>query len=134
DLLLGTGTVSGSSNLSIGSHAGTSPTLIWPGSGGTDHLFAKIDAGGALAADETKGAIAAAQAVTVSGPHVFPPTFVDDSGTGFSTTGTGWSSNYSGGYNSEVRKTAAAGTGANTATWQLAGLAPGNYQVQVTWT
>jgi fibro-slime domain-containing protein/RHS repeat-associated protein len=134
DLLLGTETVSGSANLSVGSHAGNSPNLIWPGSGGSYHLFAKIDAAGAITeGDETNNVIAATQIVTVSGPLIFPPTFDDDSSSGFSTTGSGWTVNSTSGYNGSYHKTSAAGTGANTATWQLTGLAAGNYQVQVTW-
>ncbi len=140
DLLLGTEALAPSA-LAAGTHAGTSPALTLPIIGGAYHLFAVIDAAGAIhESDETNNIISATQPLTVSGPPVFPPTVVDDSGSGFSTTGTGWTAGGTGGYGGQVQTTGGGpgpgtgGTGANTATWQLTGLAPGDYQVAVTWT
>ncbi len=57
---------------------------------------------------------------------------IDNGQAGFSETGTGWTHYTGTGYNNTVDY-AAAGTGANTATWQLAGLASASYDVQMTW-
>ncbi len=58
---------------------------------------------------------------------------IDNGQAGFSEAGTGWTHYTGAGYNNNLDY-AAAGTGANTATWQFTGLAPGTYDAQVTWT
>jgi hypothetical protein len=60
-----------------------------------------------------------------------PTHIVDDSGTGFATTGT-WTSVAGSGYGGESQ-TALAGTGSTTATWSFV-VAPGTYRVSATWT
>jgi hypothetical protein len=59
---------------------------------------------------------------------------IDNGQAGYSETGSGWSSfNDPNAYNGNERY-AAAGSGANTATWQATGLAAGTYNVEVDWT
>src|SRR5262249_35240884 len=125
DILLGSETLSAASDKSLGSHAGVSPALLFP-VGGTYTLFAKVDGGGAIfETDESNNAAPAPQLVVVTGPVIF-----DNGQPGYSEGGTGWT-DWSGGYGGGFRYNAA-GTGTNTATWQATGLAPGNYDVQVT--
>lgn len=134
DLLLGSETLTAPTDLSVGTHAGTSPALRLPATGGTYYLFARIDAAGAVPeADETNDVVGP-WALAVSGPAAFTPRFVDDSGAGFSLSGPGWSTVGSAGYGGQLRKTGSGGNGSNSATWSLAGLAPGDYEVAVTWT
>jgi hypothetical protein len=58
---------------------------------------------------------------------------IDNGQAGFSESGSGWTHYTGAGYNNIVDY-AAAGTGGNTASWQLTGLASGTYDAQVTWT
>ncbi len=58
---------------------------------------------------------------------------IDNGQAGFTETGSGWTQ-YTGAGNGNTVDYAAAGTGLNTATWQLVGLAVGTYDVQQTWT
>src|SRR5262249_37698950 len=57
--------------------------------------------------------------------------FLDNGDAGFSTTGPGWSTATGGGYLNDIHY-AAAGSGANTATWAFT-VYPGIYQVSATW-
>jgi len=59
------------------------------------------------------------------------PIIVDNGSPGYAETGTGWT-NYGLGYNGTSRYHAP-GTGADTASWQIANLSAGNYAVNVTW-
>ena len=62
------------------------------------------------------------------------PRVIDNGQVGYSETGTGWLSfTDPNAYNGNERYVAA-GTGANTATWQATGLAAGTYDVEMTWT
>jgi hypothetical protein len=70
--------------------------------------------------------IAAAPATVTSLPLI-----VDDGTPSYTETGPGWQT-YPLGYGGELRYVSA-GTGASTATWQVTGLATGDYIVQGTW-
>ena len=62
------------------------------------------------------------------------PRVIDNGQFGYSETGSGWNSfTDPNAYNGNERYVAA-GTGANTATWQATGLAAGTYDVEMTWT
>jgi hypothetical protein len=125
-VLLGTETISAAGDLAIGSHSGTSPSLVL-NNGGTYYLFAQLDSGNAiLETDETNNVTMAAQPVVVTAPVI-----VDDGTAGYSETGSGWAS-WAAGYNGNLRYHAA-GTGADTATWQATGLPAGYYTIQATW-
>jgi uncharacterized protein (DUF1800 family) len=71
---------------------------------------------------------------TVAGTAFARPSvrMVTSSDTGFQTTGQWLAAPRVGGTGSV--QVASSGTGANTATWTFSGLAPGQYQVAVTWT
>ena len=58
---------------------------------------------------------------------------VDNGQAGFTQSGPGWTPYTGTGYNNNLDY-AAAGTGTNTATWQVGSLAAGSYDVQMTWT
>jgi hypothetical protein len=61
-------------------------------------------------------------------------TVIDNGQPGYSETGSGWASfSDPNAYNGNERY-AAPGTGANTATWQVTGLAAGAYNAEMTWT
>jgi hypothetical protein len=91
-------------------------------SSGTLKVVLTDNANGYVIADAFRAAVA-----TATG------TIIDNGQSGFTETGTGWTHYTGAGYNNTVDY-AAAGTGANTATWQFAGLASGTYDAQVTWT
>jgi hypothetical protein len=123
----GTETVSGSGNLSVGSHSGTSPSLQFSGMGNY-YLFALLNSTNAFAeTDSTNNLSPASSAMTVMGSVI-----IDNGQAGYSETGSGWGENDSLGYNGNYRYHAVA-SGADTAQWQLTGLSAGNYDVQVTW-
>ncbi|HZT83019.1 MAG TPA: hypothetical protein VFA26_22505, partial [Gemmataceae bacterium] len=63
---------------------------------------------------------------------VVTSTIIDNGQAGFSETGSGWTHYTGTGYGNNLDY-AAAGSGANTATWQLTGLASGTYDAQMTW-
>ncbi|MCI0459041.1 MAG: S8 family serine peptidase [Gemmataceae bacterium] len=126
DILLGSETISSAADRAQGSHSGTSPGLLLP-SGGTFYLFARLDANNDLfETNEGNNTAQAAQPVVVTGPVI-----LDNGGAGYSETGSGWVS-WAAGYNSSLRFHAA-GTGSNTASWQVSGLPTGYYLVQATW-
>jgi subtilisin family serine protease len=126
DVLLGTETISAAADKSIGTHSGASPALQI-GLGGVYYLFAKIDSGSAiLETNENNNVAQAPQTISVVGPVI-----VDNSQAGYSETGSGWL-NWGLGYGGSLHYHAA-GSGANTATWQATGLSPGLYQIQATW-
>src|SRR5262249_25414735 len=126
DVLLGTETISNAADKSVGSHAGTSPALSFS-SGGTYYLFAKVDNGNtASETDESNNVAQAPAQVVGSGPVI-----VDNGAPGYAETGSGWLG-WPTGYNGSVRYHNA-GSGADTASWQLGGLAAGDYTVQSTW-
>ena len=58
---------------------------------------------------------------------------VDNGQAGFTESGSGWTPYTGAGFNNNLDY-AAAGTGTNTATWQVGSLAAGSYDVQMTWT
>lgn len=126
DVLLGSETISGSDRLA-GTHAGTSPALQLS-SFGSYNVFARLDSGDALLEiDESNNNLLAAAPVAVVGAVI-----VDNLDPGYQEVGGGWSGvGASGGYNGTYRY-AWAGSG-SAATWQLTGLAAGNYKVQTTW-
>jgi PKD domain/G8 domain len=59
------------------------------------------------------------------------PVILDNSGSGFSKTGTGWTGSSAGYLGGLVTNSSA--PGAVSATWQTSGLFPGSYLVQATW-
>jgi hypothetical protein len=125
-ILLGTETISAAADMTVGVHAGVSPSLSIP-TAGTYYLFAVVDAThSVLETDETNDVAQAPQPIVVVAPII-----VANGQTGYSETGSGWVS-YPVGYNGTLRFHAA-GSGANAAVWQATGLAPGSYTIQVTW-
>jgi hypothetical protein len=125
--LLGSETISAAGGKSVGSHAGTSPTFA-PLPAGTYYLLAKLDSGDAFVeTDETNNVAAAPQPLVVMGPQI-----VDNGAGGYSETGA-WTTETVPSYGGNERYTTSNGAGQNTATWQVAGLATGFYQVQATW-
>jgi subtilisin family serine protease len=125
DVLLGTETLSASSDLAVGTHTGTSPGLQFTTTG-TYNLYAMVDGGNAIVEiDETNNVAQAPQQVVVTGAII-----LDNGQPGYSETGS-WT-DYSPGYGGGLRY-AAAGNGSSTATWQTTGLAAGTYLVQATW-
>src|SRR5262249_34911598 len=126
DMLIGSETLSSVADRAVGTHAGTSPALQIP-AGGTFRLLAKVDGMGSIfETNENNNVAQAPQVIVMTGPGV-----VDNSQAGYTEAGSGWLS-WSGGYAGDLRYHHA-GTGANTATWQASGLAPGYYLVQATW-
>src|SRR5262249_54836179 len=126
DVLIGTETISAAADKTIGIHNGTSPNLQIT-TGGVYYLFAKIDSAAAiLEINESNNVAQAPQTVSVAGPVI-----VDNSQSGYTESGSGWL-DWGAGYGGSLRYHAA-GTGANTATWQATGLGSGYYQVQATW-
>ncbi|WP_406696275.1 hypothetical protein V5E97_35330 [Singulisphaera sp. Ch08] len=71
-----------------------------------------------------------ADAVRIGEPTTFAPIIGDDGQAGYNQSGP-WSS-FAGGYGGTARYVGP-GTGSSVATWQQTGLAPGSYEVQVTW-
>ena len=125
-VLLGTETINAAADLAVGSHAGTSPSLIFNNSG-TYYLFAQLDStNNILETDKSNNITMAPQAVLVTAPVI-----VDNGQPGYAETGTGWA-DWAAGYNGSLRYHAA-GTGADTASWQASGLPAGYYNVQATW-
>jgi hypothetical protein len=128
--LLGSETLSATADLAVGDHSGTSPSLQLP-NGGTYYLVARLTADSSWAesdaAKDTNDVAVAPQPVQVSGPVI-----VDNGTAGYSETGT-WFTESVPSYGGTERYAASSGSGQNTATWQVAGLPAGLYQVQVTW-
>jgi hypothetical protein len=75
-----------------------------------------------------------ADAVRIA-PTLSAPTSVDNDDPGYSTTGAWTTVSNRGGVNNDYQFAAPSGTGSSTAnaTWSTTGLAPGAYNVQVTW-
>src|SRR2546425_678301 len=70
DVLLATETITSAADKSIGSHAGTSPSLQIT-TGGTKYLFANVDAANAiLETNETNNVTQAPQGMVVTGPLI----------------------------------------------------------------
>ncbi len=114
-------------DLAAGTHSGTSPGLQIS-SGGTYYLFAKLDSTNVIyETDETNNVAQAPNPVVVSGPVI-----LDNGQSGYTESGPNWTDYTGEGYNNNEGY-APAGTGANTATWELTGLAAGGYEVQMTW-
>jgi hypothetical protein len=108
-----------------GTYSGSSPTLQFSVAGNY-YVLARLDDGGAIAeTNEGNNLAQSAQPVAVSGV-----TILDNGQPGYADAG-GWL-DYAPGYGGGLRY-AAAGTGSATATWQLSGLAAGNYLIQATW-
>src|SRR5262249_39652911 len=127
DVLLGTETINTAADKTLGTHSGTSPALQFT-SGGTYRLFAQLDSGAwVFETNENNNVLMAGQPIVVNGPAV-----VDNAQPAYSETGTGWQ-DWGAGYGGGLRYHAA-GTGANTANWQVGGLAAGYYEIQATWT
>jgi hypothetical protein len=124
---LGTETLSAAADLAVGNHTGQSPAFQIP-SGGTYYLFAKLMAD----ASWIESNVANNLAVTALPVQVLGPVIVDNGDPGYSETGT-WTTESVPSYNGTERYATSGGTGQNTATWQVSGLASGQYQVQVTW-
>jgi hypothetical protein len=128
--LLGSETLSAAADLAVGNHARVSPMLQLP-SGGTYYLVAKLIADPSWAesdsGNDTNDVAVAAQPVQVSGPMI-----VDNGTAGYSETGT-WATESVPAYGGTERYATSSGTGQNTATWLVTGLASGFYQLQVSW-
>lgn len=127
DVFLGSESITSAAGKTMGIHGGTSPAVQIV-TGGTFHLFAKVDSGsGIYETDETNNVVVSAQTVLVTGPII-----VDNSQSAYSETGTGWTNWTANGYGGSLHYHAA-GTGANTAIWQAPGIASGYYRIQATW-
>jgi plastocyanin len=125
-VLLGTETITAPADKTVGLHSGNSPSFQFSAPG-TYYFFAQLDSTHAFPeTSQTDKVIEAPSSVTVSGA-----TLVANGQTGYSQTGTGWTTFTGAGYNNHLSY-APAGSGSNTATWQT-GLTAGNYDVQMTW-
>ncbi|HEV3084420.1 MAG TPA: hypothetical protein VGY66_31950, partial [Gemmataceae bacterium] len=128
--LVGSETLTAAADLAVGNHSASSPALQML-TGGTYYLLAALtsDPGWAEsdAGNETNNVTVAPQQLKVSGPMI-----VDNGTSGYSETGT-WTTETVNAYGGSERYATSSGTGQNTATWQVTGLAAGRYQVQVTW-
>jgi len=82
---------------------------------------------GALSGNSTLDLGAYSGAALISGPVI-----VDNGGAGYSETGA-WTTETVPAYGGNERYATSSGSGQNTATWQVQGLAAGAYQVQVSW-
>jgi ELWxxDGT repeat protein len=128
--LLGTETVSAAADLTAGNHAGTSPPLRL-GLPGTYYLLAHLSTTNFIesdAAGDSNDVAVAPSPVTVTGAA-----FVDNGGPGYSETGSWQTYASNTAYGGTERYASSAGSGNNTATWQVSGLAAGSYVVQVAW-
>src|SRR5262249_52046660 len=129
--LLGKETISAAGDLAVGNHSGASPSFQFQ-NGGTYYFFAQLNADNSFnesdMANDTNDLAKAPQAVLVSGPII-----VDNNDAGYSETGGPWFTESEPSYNGTERYAASSGDGSSTATWQVANLAAGNYQVLVTW-
>jgi subtilisin family serine protease len=125
DILLGTETISASTDGALGKHSGASPAFQFT-SGGPYYLFARVDAGDAiLEVNENNNVTQAPQPVAVAGPQI-----IDDGDFGFATAGT-WITHAETAYQGDIHYSAA-GSGADTATWTFT-VTPGRYRVSATW-
>jgi hypothetical protein len=119
ELILGAG-------LTPGMHAGVSPNL-YVDANGPLYLYAKLDSGNVVTETNKANNVAVApQVATATGPVI-----VVNGRWGYHETGSGWFT-VAGGYSGKVREHDA-GTGADTATWQVTGLTSGQYTVQAFW-
>src|SRR5262249_12226482 len=126
DVLLTTETISAAGDKAVSVHSGVSPGVSLA-TAGTYYLFARVDSTDAvLETDETNNLTQSSRVVVVTVPRV-----IDNGQPGYTEAGSGWT-DYAAGYNGGLRFHAPGG-GANTAAWQVSGLAPGYYTVQATW-
>jgi subtilisin family serine protease len=139
DVVMGSETISNAADKSVGLHSGNSPSFSIS-TPGTYYLFAKLDAGGAVAeTDETNNVAQAPRALVVSGSPGGSGAIIDDGDPGYSDLGGGWVINdLPGGYLADHRSHAA-GVGGAVAGWTFdssissAALPPTSYKVYVTW-
>jgi hypothetical protein len=125
-VLIGSETISAGTDKTVGLHTGVSPTLQIT-AGGTYYVFAMVNSSNTvLETDPTNDVTQAPQALVVTVPVI-----VDNGQPGYSETGSGWT-DWAAGYNGGLRFHAP-GSGADTASWQVTGLASGYYTVQATW-
>jgi hypothetical protein len=126
---LGSETISAASDLAVGNHSGTSPAFQIT-SNGSYYQFARLNATNDFlesdGSNDTNDLAVSAQATVVSGPI-----FVVNSQPGYSETGTWHTETNAGDYGGTDRW--ALTSGSNTATWQVTGLAAGQYTVQLNW-
>jgi ABC-type polysaccharide/polyol phosphate transport system ATPase subunit len=127
DLLLGTEAITAAEAKTPGLHSGLSPELRI-GRPGRQYVGAVLEAG-LPEAPGTSRILVSAQAVEVTG---LTDLVIDNGEPGYSDSGPGWQGWSGPSYGDSVRF-CAAGTGANSAMWQVAGLLPGVYEVQLSW-
>jgi hypothetical protein len=129
DILIGQETITAAADKTVGTHTGTSPALRI-GRPGYQYIIAVLDSGNNVAeTDETNNTIVSSQTVNVTGSTDL---IIDDLQAGFSETGSGWKVWSGGGYNGE-QSYHEAGTGTNTAVYQVTSLPTADYTVQATW-
>jgi subtilisin family serine protease len=129
NILIGSETINTASGKTPGLHTGTSPNLTINLTG-VQHIIAVLDPDNSVVeTDKTNNNFVTPGTINVTGTT---NVVVDNSDPGYSEVGT-WN-NWANGpaYNGSLRWHPA-GTGSNTATWQLSGLTAGTYQVQATW-
>jgi len=129
--LLATETLSAAADLALGTHSGPSPALQVP-NGGAYFLFAVMTADPCWAesdyASDSNNVAATAASVLGTGAII-----VDNGAPGYSLKGT-WMTESVPSYGGTENYAASSAKGkAKTATWAVTGLAPGQYQVLVTW-
>jgi hypothetical protein len=122
-VLLGTETISAPS-LAVGTYSGPSPSFQFT-LAGTYYLYAELNSTfGFAQTSDANNVMALASPVTVSG------VVIDNSGPGFSTTGSGWLPYFQSGYDGSLVYTL--GNTGSTASWTTS-LAPGTYNVGMSW-
>jgi hypothetical protein len=130
-VLLGTETISAAADMTVGTHAGTSPALQFTVAG-TYYLFARLnDSNTLVETDATNNVAQAPQSVTVTGQVT---QVVDNGSPGYSEgSGSQWSTQQNLGYGGTLRYSRPGGNSGSSATWQFTGLAAGSYVIEATW-
>ncbi len=130
DLFLGGEVISREDDKSLGAHAGPGPELR-VGRPGSYHIAAVLDPGHSIARTSESGRVAVSPQPTVFAGAL--DVVLDNGRPGYSESGGGWQTEAPpGSYGGDLRL-CPAGSGVDRATWQLTGLEPGWYEVQVSW-
>ncbi len=126
-LLIGTETVTSPDEKTLGIHTGRSP-ILRIGRAGVQYITAVLES--ALPSQgQARNVIRSSQPVSVQG---LTDVIVDNKDPGFSVSGSGWTHGTGEGYGDTIHYTLWT-SGDSRATWQMTGLPPGTYDVQVTW-
>lgn len=128
-IYLGSETISAATDLSLGTHMGTSPAFQINLTG-SYYLFARLNANNDFAeSDGTNDLTVTSAATSVTGAVSI---IIGNGQSGYSETGTWQSETVAGDYGGTDRYAHSTGS-SNTARWQANGLSSGQYTVQLSW-